>query len=137
MERRSFLLALFGVAGSAALGSSLIRSAEATPLDQLRNLAPPEDELGADNADFDGEAPDGTPIEEVQNGPRRRQNRRSSRRTGRRTSRRVYRRHDRRYYGRRGRYWHNGRWWGGRRWVCRTRFDRWGRPFRSCFWTYW
>ena len=147
MERRSFLLGLFGFAGSAALASTLIPTAEATPLDQLRNLAPPDDMLDPEDIEVSGETPDGTPVEEAQ--ARYRQARRVGRRTGRRTGRYVrrsgrryargYRRGYRRgWYGAgRGRYWHGGRWWGGRRWVCRTRFDRWGRPFRSCFWNYW
>lgn len=64
MERRSFLLAFVGLAGSAVAGGLLISKAEATPLDQLKNLVPQAgDEAGAEAF---SETPDGTPIEESQ-----------------------------------------------------------------------
>ncbi len=64
MERRSFLLAALGLAGSAAAGSLLVSKAQATPLDQLRNFVPQaDDEAGAEHF---SETPDGTPIEDTQ-----------------------------------------------------------------------
>ena len=64
MERRSFLLAFVGLAGSAVAGGMLMSQAQATPLDQLKNLVPPAgDDIGDENF---SETPDGTPIEETQ-----------------------------------------------------------------------
>jgi len=64
MERRSFLLAALGLAGSAVAGGVLMSQAQATPLDQLRNFVPQaDDEAGTENF---SETPDGTPIEETQ-----------------------------------------------------------------------
>ena len=66
--------------------------------------------LPADDEPTDtvGETPDGTEVVDVQYWRRRR-------------------------YWRRRSYWRGGR---GRR-ICRTRWDRWGRPFRSCYWRRW
>ena len=108
MDRRSFLSGLFGIAGAAATADLLIPRAAATPLDQLRKL--PTLPADGEPTDAVGEAPDGTEAEEVQ----------------------YWRRRRRRYWRRRS-YWRGGR---GRR-ICRTRWDRWGRPFRSCYWRRW
>ena len=64
MERRSFLLAALGLAGSAVAGGMLMSQAQATPLDQLKNLIPP----AGDETDIEqfSETPYGTPIEETQ-----------------------------------------------------------------------
>jgi len=96
MDRRSFFTGLLGLIGAAATVGLLIPTAEATPLNQLRNLVPlpPDDHLAV--------APDGTEAEDVQ----------------------YWRRQRRRYWRR-----------GGR--VCRTYWDRWGRPFRRCYWRGW
>lgn len=108
MDRRSFLTGLLGLAGAAATAGLLAPQAEAIPLYQLRKLpAVPPDDEPTDAV---GETPDGTEVEDVQ----------------------YWRRRRRRYWRRRS-YWRGGR---GRQ-ICRTRWDRWGRPFRSCYWRRW
>lgn len=62
MERRSFLLAFMGLAGSAVAGGLLVSKAQATPLDQLKNFVPTRDDADAGFS----ETPDGTPIEDTQ-----------------------------------------------------------------------
>jgi len=66
MDRRGFLTALLGIAGAGAMGGLALSSAQATTLDQLKNL--PLDEI--DTPDVSSAAtPDGTPIEEVWHNP--------------------------------------------------------------------
>ncbi|MBS7543635.1 hypothetical protein [Ancylobacter oerskovii] len=111
MDRRGFLLGLAGAIGAGATaGLAFAAPAEATPLDQLKGLAPPDPAAAA--------TPDGTAIEDAQ------------------------------YWGppRHGwgpppgpppGYWRRRRRWRGRRRrVCGWRRDRWGRPFRNC-WYVW
>ncbi|MDR6952510.1 hypothetical protein J2X65_001865 [Ancylobacter sp. 3268] len=109
MDRRGFLLGLAGVIGAGATaGFALVSSAEAIPLDQLKHLAADDDAAAA--------TPDGTVVEEAQ------------------------------YWGPpRGGwgpppgpppgYWRR-RYRRRRRRVCGWRRDRWGRPFRSCWYTW-
>ncbi|MCB4767254.1 hypothetical protein LGR54_01420 [Ancylobacter sp. Lp-2] len=108
MDRRGFLLGLAGVIGAGATaGLAFASSAEAVPLDQLKDLATADPSTA--------ETPDGTLVEDAQ-------------------------------------YWGppRGGWgWGPppgpppgywrrrrrryRRRVCGWRRDRWGQPFRSCW----
>lgn len=64
MDRRAFLFGLCGVGtaavGAATLGPLLIQSAEATPLDLLKDVPTPEP---AKSDEVYGEAPDGTPAD--------------------------------------------------------------------------
>ncbi|MBS7533777.1 hypothetical protein KHC28_08920 [Ancylobacter sonchi] len=112
MDRRGFLLGLAGVIGAGATaGLAFASSAEAVPLDQLKDLQL-KDPATADPA---AATPDGTVIDEAQYwGPPR-----GEWGWGPPPGRpRGYWRRQRRRYRRR---------------VCGWRRDRWGRPFRDCW----
>jgi len=116
MERRSFLLAALGLAGSAVAGGLLVSKAEATPLDQLRNFVPQaDDEAGAEQF---RETPDGTAIEDTQyyGAPRPR-----------------YRGPPPRAYGNRYRNRYDRPYRRGPRVRCRMVRDRRGRLVRRCY----
>lgn len=66
MDRRGFLTALVGLAGAGALGGLALSPAQATTLDQLKNL--PLDEVETPQAGI-AATPDGTPVEEVWHNP--------------------------------------------------------------------
>lgn len=116
MDRRGFLMALAGLAGAGAVTGFALSPAQATPLSQLKNMAPPEGEAIdlATEAATDGTAgmtPDGTPLEQAQWGPPP------------------------------GHGWGppgppRGRYRRRRRRVCGWRRDRWGRPIRRCWYTW-
>lgn len=114
-------MALAGIAGAGAVTGFALSPAQATPLSQLKNMAPPEGEaidLAAEAATEGsaGMTPDGTPLEQAQWGP-----------PGPPPPR--------------GPGWGppgppRGRYRRRRRRVCGWRRDRWGRPFRSCWYTW-
>lgn len=65
MDRRGFLTGLVGVVGAGAMGGFALSSAQATTLDQLKNL--PLDEI--ETPDVSAATPDGTPVDEVWHNP--------------------------------------------------------------------
>lgn len=104
MDRRGFLTALLGLAGAGAMGGLALSSAQATTLDQLKNL--PLDEIDMPDASA-AATPDGTPIEEVWHNPWHRPPPPRYRRRGR--QRRVCRTVRDRWGNRRRRCWYE-RW---------------------------
>jgi len=107
-------MSLAGLAGAGVMASFALAPAKATTLSQLKNLGPADGEaFDADMADAARATPDGTPIEEAQWGP-----------PGPPPPRRGWGPPPRR------------RWRRRRRRVCGWRRNRWGRPYRTC-WYVW
>ncbi|MFT0862300.1 hypothetical protein [Ancylobacter sp. G4_0304] len=108
MDRRNFLLGLAGLIGAGATASMALSPAQATMLDQFKNVVPPEGL--PDEGDLAAMTPDGTAVEATQWGPPPPRRGPPPRYWGpppRRRRRRVQ--------------------------VCRNVRDRWGRRIRRCW----